>query len=54
MNDKITITGIIILGIISIALFAGCDITSPFIDDIQEKIDEDTGVGSTVVINIGS
>jgi formylglycine-generating enzyme len=41
MKRLITIPGIIVLGVLAITLFSNCDINSPFIEEIQEKIDTD-------------
>ena len=41
MKRLITIAGIIILGVLAITLFSTCEIDSPFIEEIQEKIDTD-------------
>ncbi|MCD6396121.1 MAG: SUMF1/EgtB/PvdO family nonheme iron enzyme [Spirochaetaceae bacterium] len=41
MKRLLTIAGII-LGLLAITLFTTCDISSPFVDEIQRKIDADT------------
>ena len=41
MKRLLTIAGIIILGVLAITLFSTCDIDSPFIQEIQGKIDSD-------------
>ena len=50
-NGKISIAVIIILYISAITLFTTCDISSPFVDEIQGKIDTDTIPTYTVTYN---